>query len=119
MRISKCFTYNGLTVRVDCTDQAQLTWIDEFLSPAFKPSEDGVADCTVALEMDSGRYKTVLSWGPDAEGRRVVGFAFDSGPVDLLLWESHDSDHIMFDPVSQVFYCTSPDRRHTRILSQA
>src|SRR5262249_16573245 len=64
-------------------------------------------------------HQSLLGSGAYAEGRRVAGFAFDSGPVHLPVWESRDHEQVIFDPFSEVFYCTSPDRRHTRVLSAA
>ncbi len=117
MQFSKSFAYNGLTVRVECTDQAQLTWVEEFLSPAFNPVADGAADCTVTLEVDERRYATVLRWGAHPDGRRVAGFAFDSGPVELALWASPQQDRVLFDADSEVFYFVNQDNAQTRILS--
>ncbi len=117
MPLSKSLAYNGLTVRVECTDQAQLTWVEEFLSPAFNPGADGAADCTVTLEVDARRYATVLRWGAHRDGRRVTGFAFDSGPVELALWASPHDDRVLFDADSEVFYFVNQDGSQTRVLS--
>src|SRR5437667_12268460 len=97
MQLSKSFAYNGLTVRVECIDQAPLTWIEEFLSPSFAAVEDAAADCTVTLEIDARRYETVQRWGAHPDGRQVAGFAFDSGPVLLALWASPHHDRVVFD----------------------
>ena len=117
MQLSKSFAYNGLTVRVECADQAPLTWVEEFLSPAFTPVEDGTADCTVTLEIDERRYATVRRWGAHPDGRRVAGFAFDSGPVELALWASAQQDRVLFDVDSEVFYFVNQDGSHIRVLS--
>lgn len=117
MRTAKTFSYNGLKVRVGCVDQMQLAWIEEFLSPAFAPAEDGTADCTVTLEIDDRRYASVLGWGARPDGLRLACCAFDSGLVHMPLWGPPDQSRVIFDEDSQVFYFVNEDATQVRLLS--
>jgi hypothetical protein len=117
MSLSRCFSYNGLTVRVLAGDAAHLAWLEEFLEPSFRPVQDGEARCTVALVTDDRSYDETLRLGPRGDGMRIDCFVLDSGVVSLPLWTSRADERVIFDERFKAFYCLERDRPAVRILS--
>jgi hypothetical protein len=91
--------YDGLRVRVVTGDHATLSWLEEFLGPAFERLPDGEADCRVALVEDPDAYRATLALGRAPEGGSADTFAFDhrvlsfprwAGPA-LTVWHEKDA----------------------------
>jgi hypothetical protein len=109
MSVSKSFTYDELSVRVECPDQAHLTWLEEFLTPAFSAGEFETIDANVTLTIDDQRHAALLRAGARPNGRRVRGFILDKGPVELQPWTATAGERIFFDAEAEVFYCVGDD----------
>lgn len=119
MPFSKTFAYNELAIRVECPDQAHLTWLEEFLSPAFSQIADEAADCVVTLEVDDGRHAALLRRGPHSDRGRVHGFVLDRGPVTLEACAAPGSEQLLFDADAEVFYFVDAGTAHIRILAES
>jgi hypothetical protein len=70
------FAQDGIAVSVDAPDD-DLTWLSEFLEPAFAVVSAGPADVRIAFDKAAGPYLD----GPHTHTRTL--FVLDSGPLSL------------------------------------
>lgn len=117
MLASKTFAYDGLAIRVSCSDPSDLQWLEEFLLPSFSLADDGAEDCSVTLEIDDQRHRNLTSSGAQADGGRVRAFVLDRGPVAMDLWPSSGSERVFFDAEVLVFYFVDQEAARVRILA--
>ncbi len=119
MSASRSFAYNGLTVRVETSDPADLVWLEEFLVPWFTPTEERDADCTVTLVDDAQAYDRTLRRGPRVDGRHAACFALDRGVLRFPWWTSAGVERVIFDDESRIFYCVDRHGSQVRILRRS
>ena len=117
MQQARYFAYDGLTIRVTCTDRGHLTWLDDFLAPAFSITDAGVADCEVALDVDACAYDDMLRRGPHASGTSVDTFVLDNTLVRLPLWSAAPAECVVYDD-GRVFYVASAGSTRIRVLTR-
>ncbi|MBI3758859.1 MAG: hypothetical protein HY269_03795 [Deltaproteobacteria bacterium] len=110
--------YDGTTVRVESGDRASLSWLREFLIPAFSVVEGVAADCSVELVMDDRAYAGMLAGGQRVS-RQIASFALERGTVRLPLWALTPHERILYDAAARVFYCVDNDGTHVRVISAA
>lgn len=116
MSTSTLLEYGGLLLRVECTDSATLTWLEEFLSPAFNFRDTGSAACSVEIIADEGVYHATAQRGPQRNGERAACFAFDHGPIHLPRWTADGEERCLWDEVAKVFYSFDANHTHVRVL---
>jgi hypothetical protein len=103
---SRSFAYRGLTVRVECPENAHLDWLAEFLSPAFAVTDAPSADCVVHVILDPRRYAEMLAQRAGADVSPALAFALDQGPVRLPSWRAADGPRVLCSEASGVLYVT-------------
>jgi len=114
---SLCFAYRGLTVHIESDDPIHLWWLEEFLTPSFRPIERARADYTVALTVDDQGYEATFRRGPCNDGRQIDCFIFDSGPVCLPVWTSAGEECVVFDERCKTFYFVYRENAQIGILT--
>ncbi|MBI3800890.1 MAG: hypothetical protein HY268_28435 [Deltaproteobacteria bacterium] len=119
LRNFMCLTYNTLTVRVECDDPTHLLWLQEFLIPSFTLVEEVEADCTVVLVVNDQHYAQTLRCGPHPDGHGVECFVLDQGIVQLPVWASASTEHVIFDERFKVFYFVNQENSQICILTAA
>lgn len=91
---SQVFDYGGLRIAVRTVDRATLSWLEEFLGPAFETVDDSRRDWTVTLDFDAATYDSLSSCSLDNTEAYIDGFTMDGsfrrfrvlqGPPQALL----------------------------------
>jgi hypothetical protein len=115
---ARYFSYEGLTARVTCADRSHLTWLEEFLTPAFGIASDGVAEYAVVVDIDDRAYDEMRRHGPHPNGDCIDGFVLDNSVVRLPLWTGTHLDCVLCYDEDRVFYAIASDRAQVRLVAR-
>lgn len=96
------FTYDGISIRVESVEPSHLTWLEEFLTPAYTVSNNLAYEARVLVDLNRERYKS-LSEGR-AAGTSVDCFALDNSVISLPRWLHPSEEDVVYDNHFQVFY---------------
>lgn len=108
--------YDGTTIRIDAADSSVLSWLQEFLTPAFSAVKGPVGDYSVELITDDRLYAAILANGQRVSWR-LGTFALERSTVRLPLWASTANEQILYDPTAKVFYSVNADGTRVRVIA--
>lgn len=112
------FAYDDLVVKVTSVHEKYLTWLREFLSPAFRIDKDPEFSCQITVTVDRGRFEAALGKGPHHTSQNVPCFTFDNHVANYPLWHSIDGETWVRDSELDTLYIVKPGQRHIEILSR-
>ncbi|MFV1988900.1 MAG: hypothetical protein ACC682_16630 [Gemmatimonadota bacterium] len=110
------FAYGGLRIRVCASRPSDLTWLSEFLLPAFERADGGRPDVEVRLHADADAFRAIRDAGP--AGASTTAFALDGRLTAARVWNGRGPWSIIFDEEGGVFYLRSPDRSVFLVLAK-
>lgn len=96
--------WDGLRIRVESDQAADLEWLEEFLCPQLERTDDAGADYVVRLTNDDARHAELLAHRPAAADRAVDAFALDQQVIRLPAWPGSDGGRHLFDEKFGVVY---------------
>jgi hypothetical protein len=116
---SRTLRFGDLRIRVASADPGDLSWLGEFLRPAFATGPDGNADCAVRLTVDAERHAWLGAWSAARPGRAAACFALDTRMVSLPAWRLEGGAQAISDAEYDVFYLVRERGADVEIVGRA
>lgn len=110
-----------IAVEVACPCQADLTWLAEFLAPAFHShSHESDIDYTVDAVVDEGLFETYVAARPAGSLPEAVAFVLDQRPLMTSWWNDPASGQPVFlDPAHAVLYLKIATPPGVKVVAKA
>ncbi len=109
MSATRGYAFLGTTIGVESDVPSALTWLDEFLTPAFEAWTGDAPEFTVRIASDPVAHATVESTRPRAAAAEVPCFALDQEIVRHRAWIAAGRT-IVDDARYGAFYVLAGDR---------
>ena len=114
---STCLEYGRRRIVVRSSDATTLTWLEEFLCPAFRTIDCEHADWTVTLETDSPLYSELVQRPPSSHTESIDCFTLDGHFQKHELQQSVGHCLIACDRKRVIFYVVDRLNCVVRILA--
>ena len=114
---NKVFDYGGLRIAVRTVDTATLSWLGEFLGPAFETVDCSRPDWTVTLEFDAAAYHSLAS-RPLADTEEYIdGFTMDGSFRRFRVLQCRPPRTLLLDEKYGIYYEVNKTHSTVKIIA--
>jgi len=114
-----CFEYANQRFSVRSFDQVSLSWLNEFLCPAFQPVDNGPADWTILVEDDPAFYNKYITQPPHNPPELLDCFTLDGSFSSHEVLQRQDTTVIVRDQKRGIIYKIDAEQSRISIVGLA